>query len=40
MKRKRESATNTNRRHTMMFAFVMAVVGVAVVGTLNLLAAR
>ena len=40
MKRKREGAANTNWRHTMMLAFVMAVVGVAVIGTLNLLAAR
>jgi hypothetical protein len=30
----------STRSHTMMFAFVMAVAGVAVLGTLNLLAAR
>ena len=39
MKRECEGHATT-RRHTMMFAFVMALVGVAVVGTLNLLAAR
>ena len=40
MKWKCEGHAATTRRHTMMFAFVMALVGVAVVGTLNLLAAR
>jgi hypothetical protein len=32
--------TSNQREHAMMIAFVMAIVGIAVLGTLNLVAAR
>jgi hypothetical protein len=32
--------TRSPQEHAMMFAFVMALVGVAVLGTMNLVAAR
>lgn len=41
MEKKRSDAANLSQpEHAMMIAFVMAVVGIAVLGTLNLVAAR
>jgi hypothetical protein len=42
MERERSTAAKPRspREHAMMIAFVMAIVGVAVLGSLNLIAAR
>jgi hypothetical protein len=37
---KQAQRTSQPREHAMMIAFVMAVVGIAVLGTMNLVAAR
>jgi hypothetical protein len=37
---KQRSEPRSKREHAMMIAFVMAIAGVAVLGTLNLIAAR